>query len=207
MEKKVEEKKKNEKKTASAESKKTVKKKVTHRAKKPVEKKSVLPVEESFGTRFRRFVASYRFLYTAFGVLLVLVVLLGIMVYVKGEEAKEKNSNIVFSILDENTRNSLSVDLASLVGKEYTLKVTNYRKNKINPNGAQYRLILTNDSDASIEVVKDDEAENLMTDSKKSVIEGEKFSKTEKENVIYTIRVKDSDKVKKGDSLEIEIQS
>ena len=174
--------------------------------KKVVEEKSALPVEESFGVKFKRFISSYKFLYTAFAVLFVLVLLLAVMVFVKGREATENNSNIVFSIMEKNTRNYLNMDLESLVGKEYTLKVANYRKDKINEDGASYSITITNGTKVELEVVADDSDKNLITDQKETVLEG-KFGTTEKEEVVYTFRVKNADKIKKGDTIRIEVAS
>lgn len=197
------------------EVKTTPKKVVKKTTIKPKEKKVVkngveeraLKDEVTFGMKTREFISSYRFLYTAFGVLLVLVILLAVMVFVKGNEAKENQSNIVFSIMEENTRNYLNLDLQSLVGKEYTLKVTNYRNNKVNKNSSHYSITITNDTDVEIEILKNNEGNNLMTNQKESVIEGENFGTSEKEEVVYYFRVKNSDKIKEGDSIRIEVES
>lgn len=186
--------------------KKEVKKK---EVKKPVKKetKSALPNEEPFGLRFRRFVSSYKFLYTAFAVLFIIVALLAIMVFVRSREDVGNKSNIVFSILEENTHNYLDMDLESLVGKEYTLKVTNYRGNKINKNGAKYTITVTNETEGEIEILKENQGKNLMTDAKRTVIEGETLGTEEKEEVVYYFRVTKSDKIKAGDKIRIEVAS
>ncbi|MBP5678996.1 MAG: hypothetical protein J6X28_04135 [Bacilli bacterium] len=186
--------------------KKEVKKK---EVKKPVKKetRSALPNEEPFGLRFRRFVSSYKFLYTAFAVLFIIVALLAIMVFVRSREDVGNKSNIVFSILEENTHNYLDMDLESLVGKEYTLKVTNYRGNKINKNGAKYTITVTNETEGEIEILKENQGKNLMTDAKRTVIEGETLGTEEKEEVVYYFRVTKSDKIKAGDKIRIEVAS
>lgn len=194
----MEEKKK--KKTTKSTTKKEVKK---------VEKqeKNAVPDDEPFGLKFKSFIASYKFLYTAFGILFAIVIILGCMVYVRsGEEPKHK-SDIVFSIMESNTQNYLDLDLQTLVGKEYTLKVTNFRNNKINSKETPYRIIVTNNSDAEIEILKNDAGQNLMTDKETSTIEGEKFSTTEEESVVYYFRIKGEDKIKKGDTMRIEVDS
>ena len=88
-----------------AEKKKSTKKKVEKEVKtkkKVVEEKTAVPNPEPFSVRFKRFVSSYNFLYVTFGLLLVLVILLGVMVFVKGGENSTGKSNIVFSIMEEN---------------------------------------------------------------------------------------------------------
>ena len=184
------------------EKKKKVEKKVV---KKKVEKTAV-PNDEPFSIKAKRFVGSYKFLYTAFGVLLLLVVILSCLVFTKKNEIDKTKSNIVFSILETNTNNYLDLELEGLVGKEYTLKVTNYRKREVNDKEIHYAITVTNDTDVEIEVVKDDSKENLITDQKYSVIEGD-LGKKEKEDTIYTFRVTNSDKLKKGDKIRIEVES
>ena len=191
--------------------KKITKKPVTKKkeVKKVVKKeeKTAVPNAEPFGVRFKKFVSSYKFLYAAFGILFVVVILLACMVFVKGNEEKQKKSNIVFSIMEKNTRNYINLELAGLVGREYMLKVTNYRGNQINSDGAEYKIEVTNDTDVEIEVLKENQGENLITDQKHTIIEGDSFGKKEKEEVVYYFKVKNSDKLKDGDSIRIEVES
>lgn len=201
------------------EKKKKVVKKVTYtkdakkkETKKEVKKeapkaKSALPQEEPFSIRFKRFVSSYKFLYTAFGVLFVLVLLLAVMVFTKSRENAGNKSNIVFSIIEKDTQSYLDMDLETLVGKEYTLKVTNYRGNKMNTAGATYQIKVTNTTDVEIEVLKNNVGSNLITNQKETIIEGETFSKTEKQEVVYYFHVKDSTNIKAGDRIRIEVTS
>lgn len=171
------------------------------------EEKTAVPNVEPFGVRFKKFVSSYKFLYAAFAILFVVVILLACMVFVKGNEEKQKKSNIVFSIMEKNTRNYINLELAGLVGREYMLKVTNYRGNKINSDGAEYKIEVTNDTDVEIEVLKENQGENLITDQKHTIIEGDPFGKEEKEEVVYYFKVKNSDKLKDGDSIRVEVGS
>lgn len=210
----MEEKKNTKKKAVKKETpKKTIPKKTT-KVKKKVKAESVeekripsVPVEEPFGVRFKRFVSSYKFLYTTFGILLALVLILTIMVFTRSREEKQANSNIVFSIMEKNTRNALNMDLESLVGNEYALKVTNYRGNKVNSKEMDYSIKVINHTDVEIEVLKNKEGDNLMTDQKESIIQGDTLAADEREEVIYYFRVKNSDHIKDGDSIQIEVVS
>ena len=189
--------------------KKTTTKSTTKKEVKKVEKeeKNAVPDDEPFSIKFKSFIASYKFLYTAFGILFAIVIILGCMVYVRtGEEPKHK-SDIVFSIMESNTQNYLDLDLQTLVGKEYTLKVTNFRNNKINSEETPYKIVITNNSEAEIEILKNDAGQNLMTDQTTTTIEGEKFSTTKEESVVYYFRIKGEDKIKKGDTMRIEVDS
>ena len=182
-------------------------KKVTKRVvSKTVEKRAV-PETKPTKEKVSEFISSYKFLYTTFGILLLIVIILACFVFIKGKEGSTSTSNIVFSILEKNTHNYIDLDLESLVGKEYILKVTNFRKNKVNTKGAKYTITILNDTDVEIEVLKENEGENLITDQKQTVIEGETFSKTKKESVLYYIKVKNSDGLIKGDKTRIEIES
>ena len=193
------------------EKKKTKKvvKKVTPKKKEEKKEviKSVLPKEEPFGIKLRRFFTSYGFLYTAFAALFIIVIMLALMVFTHKDDEQGVRSNIVFSIVDKETQSYLDMDLETLVGKEYMLKVTNYRGNRLNTSGAHYTISITNNTNVEIEVLKNNEGENLITDMNYTVIEGEEFSKTEKEEVIYYFRVKNADKIKAGDKIRIEVAS
>ncbi len=187
--------------------KKVVKKEVKVKEEKKEVIKSVLPKEEPFNIKFRRFITSYGFLYTAFAILFVIVIMLALMVFTHKEDDKGVRSNIVFSIVEKETQSYLDMDLETLVGKEYILKVTNYRGNRLNTEGAHYTIAVTNNTNVEIEVLKNNQGENLITDMNYSVIEGEELSKTEKEEVIYYFRVKNADKIKAGDKIRIEVAS
>ena len=116
---------KKEKKTT--EKKESAKKKVVKKTEvksKEKEIKSAIPNPEPFGVRFKRFVSSYAFLYTAFAALFVIVIVLACLVFFQSGKAKPNKSNIVFSIMDKNTNNYIDLELAGLVGREYALKVT-----------------------------------------------------------------------------------
>ena len=213
----MEEKKKNVAKTTEKGSKKIGSKKTRGKKEEPkkvvvkeekVEKElPTLTEEEPFGVRFKRFISSYSFLYSAFAILFVLVIILAIMVFTKSKEAVEENSNIVFSIIEKDTRNTLNLDLESLVGKEYSLKVTNYRSNKVSEEEIPYSIHVTNNTDVEIEITKDKEKDNLMENQKETTIKGEALTSGEKEEVIYYFKVKNSDHIKSGDAIQIEVIS
>ena len=183
--------------------------KTTKVEKKEVKKveKSVIPNPEPASTKTKSFISSYAFLYTTFGLLFVIVIVLGIMVYIKSGEPAEHKGDIVFSIMEKDTNNYLDMELSSLVGKEYVLKVTNFRKNKLNKDGATYKITVTNGSEAEIEILKNDSGKNLMTNQEQTVIEGEKLSTKDRESIAYYFRIKNEDKVKKGDVMRIEVAS
>lgn len=191
------------------EKKKSTKKKATKevKEKKVVEEKSAVPNPEPFGVRFKSFVSSYKFLYVTFGILLIIVLILGALVFVKGGEDMPGKSNIVFSILEKNTNNYIDLDLEGLKNKDYLLKVTNFRGNKINKDGARYSLTIINDTGVEIEILKNNTGDNLMNDANRTVIEGEDFGIKEKEEVIYYIKVKNPEAVKDGDKIRVEVES
>ena len=182
--------------------KKVVKKRVSKE-----EIATAVPQNVPLKERLTEFVSSYKFLYTTFGILLVIVIILACFVFLKGNDNNSHKSNIVFSILEKNTKNSIHLDLEGLEGKEYILKVTNFRDDKLNKEGAEYTITITNETDVEIEVLKNNEGENLMTNQKQTVIKGEKLSTTEKDTVLYYIRITNSEGLIKGDQISIEVDS
>ena len=179
--------------------------------KKPVKKnrreKNAVPNNEPFKEKAKRFLMSYSFLYTMFAFLLVLVIFLFVVATIKENEQKAKQSNIVFSIMEEKTKNYIDLELQTLVGHEYSMKITNHRKGKLNTKGSTYTLTITNNSDAEIIIHQDDNTENLMTDQNQTIIQGVPFSKTKKEETIFYFTVKENSQLKEGDKLHIEVAS
>ena len=173
---------------------------------KQEEKEETLPIEES-SNKFKEFISSYRFLYTTFGILFALVILLAIMVYTHERDYNGNSSNIVFSIMEENTHNSINIDLESLVGNVYALKVTNHRSGKISEKSIDYTITVVNDSAVELEVLADNQGDNLITDQKQTIIQGDGFGTAMEEEVIYYFRVVNSDMIKDGDSIQIIVAS
>lgn len=203
-EKKKKETTKKETKIKTVEKKK--KKKVVKEAPAKVKKEKEVSSNEKKGT-LSRIITSYKFLYSTFGILLVLVIVLFVAVTVKENKTEGKYSNIVFSIMESNTHNAIYIDLEELEGNQYDLKVANHRGGRLNEKGASYSITVVNETEAEIEVFNDDDLENLMTDQKETKIEGKSMSTTEEEETIYHFRVKEGSKVKEGDRLRIEVDS
>ena len=206
----VEKKKKDQKKKVTEPKKIT--KVVKKSPSKAPEKKTVIEKKpransKNIKEKIKKFVTSYKFLYSTFGILLILVIVLFVMVTNKNREEEKTKSDIVFSIMESNTNNAIYVDLEGLVGYQYDLKVTNYRSDRINENGATYTIVVTNDTEAEIEVLNDDNLENLMTDQKQTTITGKTLSATEREETVYHFKVKEGSKVKEGDRIRIEVNS
>ena len=171
-------------------------------------KRVVKKKKNSKKNNFMEFISSYRFLYSALAVLFIVVLVLSIMVLVKGREYKDNHANLVFPILEEKVHNSMNIDLNELKKKkQYIIKVTNYRGSSVNQNELSYSLTIQNSTDVSIEIVKGNDTNNLMTDQKTSVIEGITLKAREKQEDIYSIRILDDTQLKKKDKITIEIDS
>ncbi|MBQ3307254.1 MAG: hypothetical protein IJG68_03560 [Bacilli bacterium] len=157
--------------------------------------------------KFKKFVTSYSFLYGLFAFLLVLVIILGIVVFIKGKEKKETTANMVIPILTQGSHNSMRINLYSLKDNDYIIKVTNFRGNETNENNVNYSVTLTNDSNSNIEVTKDQEKENLMIDQNATRIENQSLTGKKKETAIYHIHLAEHAKPSEGDYVTVEIVS
>jgi uncharacterized protein (UPF0333 family) len=155
----------------------------------------------------KKFVTSYSFLYGVFAFLLVLVIILGITVFIKGREKKENTANMVIPILTENSHNSMKINLYSLKEDDYIIKVTNFRGNETNQNDVTYSVTIRNESNSNIEVTKDQEKENLMIDQQATKIEGQTLEGKKQNTTIYHIRLAEHAKPSDGDYVTVEIAS
>lgn len=172
-----------------------------------VEKKSV-PEEQPTSEKVKNFLSSYYFLYTVFGLLLVLVVFLAIMVTKKSNSNnKIDKGDIVFSIIEKNTNSDFNIGLMGLIGKRYALKVTNSRNGVLCSEDIPYKIHIVNNSDVEIEVLKDGGADNLMINNKETIIEAPALGCSNKEETIYYIKITNSEKIKENDNLKIEVIS
>ena len=163
--------------------------------------------KESTLDTIKKTVSSYSFLYVLFILLLIIVIMLGLMVFSKGKETKNNKANLVIPILADGTHNGMKIDLSSLQGNEYVIKITNYRGRMINKEEINYTITIKNNTTSKIIVTKDDEKANLMVDQESTKIEGVSLNSKKKAEAIYRIKLQDNQQPKKGDMIEIEVAS
>lgn len=156
----------------------------------------------------KTFFSSYKFLYSLFGILLVIVLILGILIFNKSREVKKNTANLVFPLLDKGINNSLDIDLYELtLVDDYSFKVSNFRQENVCEKDIEYSITVSNDTNTSIKISLSDSDKNLMKDQKMTKIDGGKLVGNEKNYDIYHVSVLSLDNVKKGDKINIKINS
>ena len=176
-------------------------------AKKKLEKiKIVRKGHKKEENKFKKFISSYQFLYSVFGVLLVAVIILSILVYKEKHNVKTPKADFVYPVIYKGTQNSMKIDLPELYKKgKYTILITNTHNKKTNKEALDYNIVLKNKSDIDVKVVKAGTDDNLMVDQDSTRIEGQTLSGGKEQEDKYVITI--DKKPKSGDELLIEINS
>ena len=143
-----------------------------------------------------------------FFILLIVVVVLGILVVKKDNENKNKVvANIVVPVFEKDNQSSITINADALTS-DYIVKVTNYKSiDNVNKEEFTYDVSIQNNTSANVIVKKGKDGNNLMKDSKSTIISGEKLKKSVKENVYYYISVDDINKVKSKEKILFKILS
>ena len=143
-----------------------------------------------------------------FFILLIVVVVLGILVVKKDNENKNKVvANIVVPVFEKDNQSSITINADALTS-DYIVKVTNYKSiDNVNKEEFTYDVSIQNNTSANVIVKKGKDGNNLMKDSKSTIISGEKLKKSVKENVYYYISVDDINKVKSKEKILFKIVS
>ena len=143
-----------------------------------------------------------------FFILLLVVVVLGILVVKKDNENKNKVvANIVVPVFEKDNQSSITINADALTS-DYIVKVTNYKSiDNVNKEEFTYDVSIQNNTSANVIVKKGKDGNNLMKDSKSTIISGEKLKKSVKENFYYYISVDDINKVKSKEKILFKILS
>lgn len=144
-----------------------------------------------------------------FGILLIVVIVLGVMVINKSRENKDKvNANLVVPIFEVNAEENVSLNTLALAEEdEYVLKITNYKDDKVISEKVNYSITVENDSKAIVKVTKNKDTEDLMKNQKSTVIENQELKSNTKEDVYYHISITEKNKIDKDDKVNIKIAS
>lgn len=144
-----------------------------------------------------------------FGILLIVVIVLGVMVFNKSRENKDKvNANLVVPIFEVNAEENVSLNTLALAEEdEYVLKITNYKDDKVISEKVNYSITVENDSKAIVKVTKNKDTEDLMKNQKSTVIENQELKSNTKEDVYYHISITEKNKIDKDDKVNIKIAS
>lgn len=197
------------------ETKKPTKKKTPSKSKKTTSTKTVSKNASRSKTKkintkkkvSKKIINKDNYLYYVFFVLLIIVIVLGILVYKAKNNTIEK-SNMLIPVYEKGQTNELDVNMYELANsKEYSIKIANYKNDKVNEEELEYSITVVNESDAYIKITKDKDTKNLMVDQDSTIIEGMKLGNKEKEYSIYHFSVIDKSKVKKDEKIHIKIVS
>lgn len=154
----------------------------------------------------QKIISSDKILLIVFCLLLILVItLFGIILQKKHEKETNPPANIVIPIYKEFTSYHFSISALGLAQKkDYLFKITNYRGKEINSDNIKYEIKIENDTNSTIDITKEKEKKNLMTDKKSSIIEGEIKSHKKGED-IYKVSMTSHKKLTDNDFIRIEI--
>jgi len=144
-----------------------------------------------------------------FILLLVLVITLFIVCIIKNREVDlNKYANMVIPIYEEDTNFEFNINAKVLSEvDEYTFKIVNYRKDKLNEKELNYRIEVNNDTDSIIKVYIDGDDKDLMIDQKQTIFEDRKLSNKEKENIYYHVKMTKKGKLTNKDLIYIKISN
>lgn len=149
-------------------------------------------------------------LVTIFLALLVFTIILGFKAYNLGKERKkEVQANIVVPVLSKSTNNELSIDVGNMAAKEekeYIFKISNERNGKINQEEIIYSIQFNKDDNIALEVFKNSNDKNLLTNSELK-IKDNKLKSQEKQEDTYTVKIKTIAKTKSKQLVTIKVAS
>ena len=157
------------------------------------------------------FFSSLLFLRLLFCFLILFIIGLGVLIYRKEKtEEKEIKPHITVPVYQAESDFEFGIDaslLAKEKNKEYIIKVTNYKDDKVNTEEISYQVLIENPADCVISVKKNGEKENLMKEQKSTLIEGEVLPSNEEKDIYYHIFIDSVGKLKSDDLLHVKIIS
>lgn len=138
--------------------------------------------------------------------LLILVIVLGILVFIKS-----KNNvavNMVIPIIEKDSEIEFSIDLASLKKeKDYVFKIVNYRNEEVISENIPYTITIENNTNSKIKLTRNDAKNNLMKKQSSTTLDSLKMYKNEKEEIYFHITFEKVGKIKEKDLVNIKIKS
>ena len=167
-------------------------------------KKSINKTKEK--KRIKEIITSTTTLWIAFILLGIIVIVLTVLAYQKNEEVKNRIiANLYIPLIEKNGNYEMKIDANALKQTGiYILKISNYRKNKINKESSKYQIIIENHANYNIEVTKDNDEKNLMESQDKTIIQG-KIGNKEKEEIYFYIKPKDNNNKKQEDFINVTV--
>lgn len=162
-------------------------------------------------SKMKEFFSSIMFLKIIFVILIIVVIVLGIFIYKKekNDANNEQDAHITVPVNQLGSDFEFGIDallLSKENNKEYILKITNYKDDKVNKEEIPYQVIIENPTDCIISVTKDDEDKNLMVEQLSTTIEG-KLTSAFKEDIYYHIVIDSIGNLQSNDLLSVKIVS
>lgn len=150
---------------------------------------------------------SVKTLTIVFILLLVLVIFLFVLCAIKYKESKENEfANMVIPIYEVNTDYEFSINAKVLSEIDnYTFKIVNYKKNKINTEEMSYKIEIKNNTNSIIKVTKNDSNKDLMKEQEESIIDENTLKKDTKDNIYYHVKITKTKDISKDDLIYIKI--
>lgn len=150
---------------------------------------------------------SVKTLTIVFILLLVLVIFLFVLCAIKYKESKENEfANMVIPIYEVNTDYEFSINAKVLSEIDnYTFKIVNYKKNKINAEEMSYKIEIKNNTNSIIKVTKNDSNKDLMKEQEESIIDENTLKKDTKDNIYYHVKITKTKDISKDDLIYIKI--
>lgn len=143
------------------------------------------------------------------GLLIILVVILTLVALNLKNNEQNQKANIVIPVLEEQTKNEISVDLSDMTKgetKEYIFKVSNYKQGTVNSKNVEYDIIITSSESATIELYKDDSKDNLLKNNVLT-IENNILEKGKKIEDEYHLIIKATNEPSETDKITLQINS
>ncbi len=142
--------------------------------------------------------------------LLILTIFLSVKVFSLHNEMKEHvRANIVIPVLEKATNNDVSIDLKNLKKgktKEYIFKISNYRGDIINQDVLDYIVEVIPNKHVEVEIYKNNSKDAITLDDE-SQIKNNSLKEDEKQEDIFTVKIKALKDIKPKELLTIKITS
>lgn len=165
----------------------------------------IIDIDEE--TNEKKLIASDIILLVVFGLLIALVITLLVKLFEKKEDPRSQFADLVIPIIEKNKTSEISVDLASIKGKSYIIKIHNYKNKLLNSHEINYTIEINNKSKVAIEIFKNANKKDIAKSNNNLVIKNNKLAANKKQEDIYKIVVVDSKDLTSNDLIDIKIVS
>ena len=156
---------------------------------------------------WQEFFSSILFLKIVFGLLLLIVIILGTVIITQNKES-EKKTNMSIPVLGTSSDFEFGIDVKELEkekGKRYTFKIVNYHDEELIQEDIPYEIHIYNPTESTFKITRDNQEKTLHKDES-LVIEGSLAGKQKIEDY-YTVQIVNYQKESSEEFLYIHIFS